>query len=103
MAAYVSFLAPQSKEAASGARAVRVRESLAVPGTTTATVVENGEMVIVVNGEASPIFVAWGTTPDAAAAAATAATTAGLAVPAGQMSPPIIPAPGDKINVKAAS
>jgi hypothetical protein len=101
MTVTVSFFKPTSPGAAgaAGVGFIRVRETIAIPGSTTATA-EAGEYVVVLNEEASAVLVAHGTTPDAAAAAATSVTTAGFPVEAGAVSPPIVPATGSKINVK---
>lgn len=103
MAALVSFVQSAGIGAvhARGVRRVRVTESLALNATTTASALD-GEIGVVANNEASMIRVAWGTAPDAAAAAETASTSAGVGVPAGGVSDPIVLAPGEKINVKAA-
>lgn len=101
MSVIISFVTPKGIGSihAPGIGTVRVREDESLDGTTTATVAE-GEVVIVANNETSMIAVAFGTTPDADATAATAATSAGVAIPAGQ-SLALVPAEGDKINVKA--
>lgn len=80
---------------------VRVTESKAIPGTTTAAAVGR-EAALIVNTEASAIMVAWGTTPDAAALAKTALTTAGVCIPSGQSIVVALPI-GAKINAKVAS
>jgi hypothetical protein len=99
----VSFIKQASRGSeASGVGKVRVRENITIPGTTTAKV-EDGELVIVGNAETSMVAVAFGTTPDAAATASTSATSAGMPVAAGAVSYPIIPATGDKINVKVVT
>lgn len=85
-----------------GVGVVRVREDITIPGSTTATA-QAGEIVLVGNGETSMVAIAFGTTPDAAALAATAATSAGFVVPAGCTSQPICPPAGAKINVKAVT
>ena len=99
MTVVVSFVRPRGAGVI-GMGGVRVREDITIPGSTTATRQE-GEIVIIGNAETSMVAVAWGTTPDAAATASTAATTAGVCVGAGAVSYPIDPAVGDKINVKA--
>lgn len=103
MTVVVSFIKQTARGSeASGVGQVRIRENITVPGTTTATLLP-GELVVVGNAETSMVAVAFGTTPDAAATLATGATSAGLPVPSGGLSYPIIPAFGDKINVKAVT
>lgn len=103
MTVVVSFIRQAARGLeASGVGDVRVRENVTIPGTTTATL-EAGELVLIGNAETSMVAVAFGTTPDAAATAKTAATSAGMPVAAGALSYPIIPAVGDKINVKAVT
>jgi hypothetical protein len=103
MTVVVSFIKQAARGSeASGVGQVRVRENIAIPGTTTATL-QDGELVIVGNAETSMVAVAFGTTPDAAALAKTGATSAGMPVAAGALSYPIIPAVGDKINVKVVT
>lgn len=79
---------------------VRLRETVTIPNTTTATV-QLGEAVVVLNGETAPVFAAHGTTPNALATAQTALTTAGFPISTGQVSPPIMAAVGAKIHVAA--
>lgn len=101
MAVIVSFFKPSGIGSA-GAPTIggcRVMESITVPGTTTATV-QDGELVVIGNGESSMVLAAHGTTPDAQATAETSATTAGYPVGAGQLFP-TAPKVGDKINIKA--
>lgn len=102
MTVQVVFFRPQGigSAHAPGVAGIRVREAVTIPGTTTATV-RDGESVVVYNGETGAVFAAHGLTPNATATAATAATTAGFPIPAGQNSPPIQAATGAKINVKA--
>jgi hypothetical protein len=78
---------------------VRVREDLDLGDVSTATVAAD-EIVLVGNGGEDMIAAAFGTTPDADAAAATSATTAGAPVPAGQVMA-FAPAVGSKVSVKA--
>jgi hypothetical protein len=103
MTVFVTFAKPGALGSvhAPGVGAARVRESLTIPATT-AGAFADGEMAIVVNGEASSVAVATGSTPDAAAAAATVGTTAGVVIPAGGWLP-IVGKVGDMINVKAIS
>lgn len=86
-------------DGASGVKTVVAQERLAVGGTT-ARATQVGETVLIGNGEASMIAVAFGTTPDAAALAADGNTSAGMPVGAGMVGVPIVPGPGCKINVK---
>ena len=79
----------------------RARESLALNGVTTGATQEN-ELLFIANNEASMVFVAWGTTPDAAAAAESAASSAGISVPAGQ-SFAVFPPEDSKVSAKAVS
>ena len=80
----------------------RVRETITVPNTTTASL-QADEVAIVLNGEAAGVLVAWGTTPDAATATSTSLSTAGVPVPSGGYSVPIMGKVGDKLNIKAIS
>jgi hypothetical protein len=103
MAAYVIFFTPKGigpTVHAPGVGLARVREAVTVPGTTEAKALE-GEVVMVFNGDDAVALVALGSTPDASATSATTATTAGLPIPAGQMSEVLIPNEGDAVNVKA--
>lgn len=101
MTVVVSFVTPRAMGSISSqlAGTCRVRENITIPGTTSASV-QDGEIVLIGNGESSMVAVAFGTTPDAAAAASTVATTAGMPVPAGAVMP-AKPNIGDKINIKA--
>lgn len=104
MAAYVSFFTPAGIGAieAPGIGNVRLREAVTVPGSTSASCAPD-EAVMVYNGESTAIFIAFGTTPDAAATSATLATTAGFPVGPGTMSPPFIAPNGAKFNIKVAT
>jgi len=97
----VSFVTPKGVGSinAPGIGAVRVREDIALDGTTTATV-QDGEVVLIGNAESDMVAVAFGTTPDPDATAATAATSAGVPVGAGQIGL-LCPKPADKIAAKA--
>jgi len=77
----------------------RICETLTVPASTTASAQE-GEFVLISSTEAATVVCAHGTTPDAAATAETAATSAGYAIPPSLIFA-IQPKVGDKINVKA--
>jgi hypothetical protein len=102
MAATVCFLtAVSAGGGATAAGAIRKKEVLTVPSTSTITA-NAGEFAIVLNTESTGILVAYGSTPDAVAVTSTSATTAGLGIPAGLDSALLGPlAQGDKINVKA--
>ena len=101
MTVTVSFVKPRGVASlcSPGIGFCRVAEDLALTETTTASR-EEGETVIVANGETSMIRVAFGTTPDAATGTATSATSAGVPIPAG-LSMVFVPVNGDKFNVKA--
>jgi hypothetical protein len=103
MTTVVSFVTPGSAggSGANGVNKIRAQERITVPGTTT-NVSAVGEIIIVGNGEASMVAVAFGTTPDAAAAADNSpVTTAGFPVGAGQVSAPLVPGiAGAKVNIK---
>lgn len=101
MSAVVCFVKAVSGGAGSSAAGViRKKEVLTVPSTSTITA-EAGEFAIVLNTETTAILVAYGSTPDAQAATATAATTAGLGVPSGLDSALLGPlALGAKVDVK---
>ncbi len=102
MSAVVSFVkAVTAGGGATAAGAIRKKEVLSVPSSSTITA-EAGEFAILLNTETTGIQVAYGSTPDAQAATSSSVTTAGLGVPAGLQSPLLGPlAAGDKINVKA--
>ncbi|MEQ1901870.1 MAG: hypothetical protein ABL866_14200 [Devosia sp.] len=103
MSVTVSFiLAGPDRSGLPAINRVRVKEVISIPGTTTATVAA-GEMVVVGNGETSMVAVAFGTTPDAALTAEDGVvSSAGYPVGAGQVSDPLAPAAGAKVNIKAA-
>ena len=101
MAVKVSFMKPRW----AGAVGVmsygqcRVAETVTVPGVTTA-VTQDGEIMLVTSTEAAAVVIATGTTPDAAATAQTALTTAGMALE--PLSTQVVyPNTGDKISIKA--
>lgn len=101
MAAVLSLMTAKSAGAGvSAVMTVRAMEVLSVPSTST-IVAEDGEIAIILNTEASGILMATGSTPDAQATAATAATTAGQGVPSGLTSPAVLMNQGDKVSVKA--
>jgi hypothetical protein len=101
MSAVVSFVkAVSSGGGGTAAGGIRKKEVLTVPSTSTITA-NKGEFAIVLNTEATAILVAFGSTPDAQAATATSATTAGIGIPSGFDSPLLGPlAQGDKVDVK---
>lgn len=101
MSVVVSFISPRGIASINspGIGDCRVHETITVPGTTTATAAE-GEIVLIASGEAAIVLAAHGTTPDAIAAASTAATTAGYPIPTSSMVI-VVPRAGDKINIKA--
>jgi hypothetical protein len=100
MTVYVSFFTPGSIGSihAPGVGRPRIRESLTIPASTTATLA-TGEVALIVNGENGPVSVAIGTTPDADTTTATAASSAGVVIPAGQ-SLTIVGQSGAKISAK---
>lgn len=79
-----------------GIGGVLTRETLAAD---VASVRESNanEIVVVANGEAAPIFVAFGADPDPSASSDTADSSAGYWVGAGQTSDPLIMNEGDKV------
>jgi len=101
MAVIVSFIRPGGLGSvhAVGIGACRVRETLALNGTTTAAL-EDGEIAVLCSTETTTVLGAFGVTPDAAAAASTAVTSAGFPLPVG-MIVPVAGLAGSKINVKA--
>jgi hypothetical protein len=89
-----AYAAPELSE-------IRKRENITIPATTS-NAIEDGEVVIIYNGEANPIAVAFGTAPDADATSSTSSTSAGLAIAAnGSIS--LYPPNGSTINVKSMS
>lgn len=80
----------------------RARESLALGSGVTAAVTAADEMVLIVNGETAPVFVAFGTAPNANLAAETLASSAGVPLPAGG-SIALFPPKGSKINARAVA
>lgn len=101
MTVTVTFFTPKGVGSidAPGVGDIRAREAVTIGSSTTNTV-QDGEVVTVYNGETGAILIAHGSTPDAQAATATAATTAGFPVAAAGLSPPIRPLVGSKINAK---
>lgn len=102
MTAHVLFISPRAilTRDAPGVGNIRRREVVA-PGAVSEAEVAEGEMVMVVNtGDAAVLF-AYGSAPDAAALEQTNGTSAGLPVPAGQVSPPVMAPTGSKVSVKA--
>lgn len=102
MAVHVTFFTPKGVGSihAPGIGAVRAREALALDGTTTAAS-RDGESILVFNAEASAVLVAFGPTPDAAATAEGAATSAAVPIAAGQWSQPLMAPAGSKVAAKA--
>lgn len=100
MAVYVNFVIPAASGPISQIARVVAREAITIPGSTTRKVRE-GELVIVHNAEAAAVAVAWGSSPDASATEETSATTAGLSIPAGLDTPPLVPPFGVTLNVKS--
>jgi hypothetical protein len=80
---------------------MRITESVALNGITTATAAD-GEIAIITNTETTTIRVAHGTTPDGAAAIATPATSAFYAIGEGQTFAVRVVA-GDRFSAKALS
>lgn len=101
MSAVVCFVKAVSAGGGStAAGAIRKKEVLTVPSTSTITA-NAGEYAIVLNTEASAILVAYGSTPDAQAATESSVTTAGLGIPSGLESALLGPlAQGAKVDVK---
>ncbi len=81
---------------------IRKREDIALNGTTTTTA-EAGEFILVGNAEGSMVVIAFGSIPDADQATADDDSSAGLSVPAGQNSEPLVAKAGDKVNAKAVT
>lgn len=104
MAVVVSFITSAGiGGGAAGVGRVLAQERLTPPATT-ARAAQVGETVLIGNGEATFIAVAYGTTPDADATAENLPTTsAGFPVAAGQMGVPFAPGSGQKVNVKVVS
>lgn len=103
MSAVVSFVKMVSGGAGlSTVGRARKMEVLTVPSTTTITA-EPGEVAIILNTETSGVLVAFGSTPDGQATSETSATSAGIGIAAGQASPPLVLAQGDKVNVKTVA
>lgn len=101
MAVIVSFATPKGIGSihAPGIGAVRTMEVVATDGESTAAAQE-GEVAVITNGEADPMLVAFGSAPDGDAATATATTSAGVGIAAGQVL--ILPVnEGDKVAVAA--
>jgi len=101
MTVKISFIKPGGLGSinAVGIGACRVCETITIPGTTTASL-QAGEIAVLVSTESGPCVAAHGTTPDAAATDATAATSAGYGVPEGTAFP-VAGNVGDKFNIKA--
>ena len=97
----VSFMrpGPMGSVNAVAIGACRICETITVPGSTTASAQE-GEIVLLVSSESTAVVVAHGTTPDAAATAQTAATSAGYGLSSDSYMPVAVKT-GDKISIKA--
>lgn len=104
MAVYVQKIAGAIASRWSMPEHISLVESVATPASDTATAAyASGGWFIVFNGEAGAIKLAWGTTPDADATAATSATTAFLVIASGvDNGVPIWLAPAGKFEWKAA-
>lgn len=101
MTVTVSFITPGGiGPGASGIKSIRAQERLTIPATTTNQTLV-GETVVIGNGEGGMVAVAFGSTPDAATATATGASSAGMPIGAGMVGIPITPGAGNFINVKA--
>lgn len=103
MPVQVIFFTPQGvgrTNTVQGVGSIRRREAVTIPGETTGTV-QNGESVVVYNGETGGVLVAHGSTPLATTTTETAASSAGFPVPASMNSVPIEPATGSKIHIAA--
>jgi len=100
MTVSVSFMKPDGIGSinAPGLGRCRTRETITVPGTTTASL-EAGEIALLCSGESAVVLAAAGTTPDAQATTATAATQAGVPVPP-NVFVPVVGKVGEKINIK---
>lgn len=101
MAVKVSFMKPGGLGSvhAVGMGACRICETITVPGSTMASL-RDGEIAVLVSTETGSVVAAHGTSPDAAATDATAATSAGYGVPTA-MAVAIAGMVGDRINIKA--
>lgn len=102
MAVYVTFFKAAGLGSVNAPIAgnARARESVSV-GSTSTTAALDGEALYVMNNESSTVMVAVGSTPNASATVATAATSAGFAIAAGAFIP-IAVVTGDKIAVATA-
>ena len=78
---------------------VRTREDLAAANGTSAGTAQAGEVALVGNGTSSAVAVAFGSAPDAATTTATATSSAGFCLGAGDKAMIVVQI-GDKINVK---
>lgn len=99
MTVVVSFMKPGFNINAPMITNCRVREDLALDGTTTAVALD-GEVALVGNAEADMICVAFGTAPDPDLTDETAASSAGIPVAAGGLCTLVLPA-GAKVAAKA--
>lgn len=104
MTVKVTFFTPKGIGSVNAPGVGRVRSSETVAlSAASAAAAQEGEVALVFNGETSAILFAHGTVPDAAATTESDVTSAGMAIPAGQMSLPIVLAEDAKISVKAMS
>jgi hypothetical protein len=103
MTVQVSFLTPAGAGSINAPIIgdIRVREPVSVGSSTTATA-QAGEVAMVYNGETGPIWIAHGTSPDAATTASTATSSAGVTLGPAERAAIALKA-GSKINVKAVS
>lgn len=101
MAVVVAFMKPGGlgSIAAVGIGQCRVRETLTVPATTTASA-QAGEIALILSTETAAVLAAHGAVPDGQAVAAGNDTTAGYPV-APNLPVAVATKVGDKINVKA--
>lgn len=104
MSVYVAFIRTRGVGSldAPAISDVRKRGTLTLGATDTTNSTEEGEIVLVVNGETSAIFAAFGTDPDGTLTTSTGMSSAGVPVPAGG-SIALNPPKGSKVNVRAAS
>lgn len=101
MSVIVAFFKPGGLGSihAPGVGQVRASEVIDA-GDTTTIAAQDGEMGMIWSGETALVKAAHGATPNAAATAETAATTAAYGVPAGGITP-FAPKTGDKVAIAA--
>lgn len=102
MTAYAHFIRPRDVKSAAVQvlGAVRAREAVAA-GSASTTTVEDGEIVIVVNGGTASILVAFGQSPDASGSGETQLSSAGYVLTPGATSPPFMPGTGARVGVES--